>query len=112
MKKQFMLRRGGPDVLTEELIGAFTGEACFEFKAVFTVIYANLRARKAAHGGEEMLRLRLYNKLQDLVQLGGVNKSGKIYRGNPVKLAPMTEQIAAAHCQELLAAARGATPEN
>ena len=112
MKKQFTLRRGGTDVLTEELVGAFAGAACFEFKAVFVVIYANLRARNAAYGGEEMLRLRLYDKLQGLVQVGGVHKNGKVYRGNPAKLGPMTEQIAATHCRELLTAAKCATPED
>ena len=45
----------------------------------------NLRARKSASGGEEMLRLRAYEKLQTLVSRGMVQKSitkaGKKYRG-------------------------------
>jgi hypothetical protein len=105
------LRRGGPDVLTEELVNAVSSEADFEFKPLFTVVYANLRARNAAHGGEEMLRLRLYEKLQWLVQVGGVDKTGKSYRGNCQRLRPITEQLAAKHCRELLSAARVATPE-
>jgi len=113
MKKRLSLtlRRGGPDVLTEELVNAVMGEADFEFKPMFTLVYANLRARNAAHGGEEMLRLRLYEKLQWLVQVGGVDKTGKTYRGNDARLRPLTEQLAAKHCRELLSAAREVTPD-
>ena len=110
MKKRLLLRRGGPDVLTEELVSVVSREEDFQFKPLFDVVYANLRARNAAHGGEEMLRLRLYDKLQWLVQVGGVNKAGKTYRGNAVKLGPITEQLAAKHCHELLDAARHAAP--
>lgn len=53
----------------------------FEFKALFTIVHANLRARAQASGGEEMLRLRAYEKLQNLVQAGIVKKTGKEYRG-------------------------------
>lgn len=59
----------------------------FEFKALFTIVHENLRARNAASGGEEMLRLRAYEKLQNLVQAGIVKKTGKEYRGIPAGLA-------------------------
>lgn len=110
MRKRLILRRGGPDVLTEELICALSGNSTFEFKPLFTVVYDSLLARKAAHGGEEMLRLRLYEKLQWLVQVGGANKEGKNYRGNLKILRPMIDQIASLHCQKLLEAAAKATP--
>src|SRR5580704_11991766 len=100
MKNRMILRRGGPDLLTEELVNAVSVNADFEFKPLFTLIYGNLRARNAAHGGEDMLRLRLYEKLQWLVQIGGVEKTGKIYRGNAERLRPLTEQLAAQHCQD------------
>ena len=35
----------------------------------------NLRERNAASGGEEMLRLRAYEKLQGLVSQGAVNRT-------------------------------------
>jgi hypothetical protein len=111
MNKRFSLRRGGPDLLTEELINAFSGGKDIEFKPLFDLVYANLRARKAAHGGEEMLRLRIYERLQSLVLMGGVDKTGKTYRKNPERLRPLTDQLAARHCRELLDAARHATPE-
>ena len=58
-----------------------SNKASYEFKALFDVVHANLRARNAASGGEEMLRLRAYEKLQNLVQAGIVKKVGKEYRG-------------------------------
>ena len=60
-----------------------SGNDAFEFKPLFTMV--KLRAGKAANGGEEMLRLRMYEKLQNLVGQGVVEKtrtkSGKEYRG-------------------------------
>lgn len=56
-------------------------KGAYEFKALFIIVHANLRARNAASGGEEMLRLRAYEKLQNLVQAGIVKKTGKEYRG-------------------------------
>jgi len=77
--------RRGPDVVTEELVAVLSGSAWFEFKPLFELVYMNLRARKSASGGEEMLRLRAYEKLQSLVSRGMVQKSiskaGKKYRG-------------------------------
>ncbi len=81
MKKTFGFSRRGPDRVAEELATVLSGKASFEFKALFTVVYENLRARNAASGGEEMLRLRAYEKLQNLVDAGVVKKTGKEYRG-------------------------------
>ena len=39
-------------------MAALSNSKSYEFKALFSVIYAALRARNAASGGEEMLRLR------------------------------------------------------
>ena len=77
--------RRGPDVITEELAAVLSGSVAFEFKPLFDIIHANLRARKSASGGEEMLRLRTYDKLQSLVNQGMVmktiTKAGKHYKG-------------------------------
>ena len=70
-----------PDNITEELVAALSGSKSYEFKALFSVIHAALRARNAASGGEEMLRLRTYDKLQNLVRHGQVKKTGKKYKG-------------------------------
>jgi hypothetical protein len=73
--------RRRPDNITEELVAALSGSKSYEFKALFSVIHAALRARNAASGGEEMLRLRAYEKLQNLVRQGQVKKTGKRYKG-------------------------------
>jgi hypothetical protein len=81
--------RRGPDNITEELVAALsTNSKSYEFKALFSVIYAALRARNAASGGEEILRLRTYDKLQNLVREGRVNKTGKKYKGVTKALLP------------------------
>jgi len=67
--------RKGPDVLTEELVAVLSQKTSFEFKPLFEILHANLRARKAAGSSEEMLRLRIYEKLQQLVAQGSVKKT-------------------------------------
>lgn len=62
-------------MITEELALVLLGKAAWEFKPLFTIVYANLRARNATSGGEEMLRLRVYEKLQALVHKGLVNRA-------------------------------------
>jgi hypothetical protein len=88
--------RRGPDVVTEELVAVLSGSASFEFKPLFDLVHANLRARKSASGGEEMLRLRAYEKLQSLVSQGMVKKTitkaGKFYKGL-ASLASVTQEV-------------------
>jgi len=85
--------RRGPDIVTEELALVLSKKSWFEFKPLFDIVFANLQARNSANGGEEMLRLRAYEKLQDLVNRGMVEKAvtdeGKKYRG----LASLTSAI-------------------
>lgn len=52
----------------------------YEFNSLFEAVYENLKLRNAVSGGEEMLRLRAYEKLQNLVSRGMV-ENGKQYRG-------------------------------
>src|SRR5438034_10308473 len=77
--------RRAPDNITEELIAVLSSKSAFEFKPLFEIILLNLRERNAASGGEEMLRLRAYEKLQGLVSQGAVNRTitggSKIYEG-------------------------------
>jgi len=85
--------RRKPDVMTEELVSILSGKAAFEFKALFDLLYANLQARRAVSGGEEMLRLRAYEKLQGLVYGGSVKKEAKKYRGVAAGLALVSLQL-------------------
>jgi len=77
--------RRAPDTITEELVAVLSSKASFEFKALFDIVFSNLRERNAASGGEEMLRLRAYEKLQGLVNQGAVTRTvtgiTKKYRG-------------------------------
>ena len=47
--------RRGPDTVTEELVDVLLDARPYEFKALFGVVHAGLRARNAVSGGEEML---------------------------------------------------------
>src|SRR6476661_9446047 len=83
--------RRGPGNITEELIAVLSSKAAFEFKPLFEIMLVNLRERNAASGGEEMLRLRAYEKLQGLVSQGAVDRTVKgtvkKYKGVPKRLA-------------------------
>jgi hypothetical protein len=94
MKSNYGFSRRGPDRVAEELATVLSNKASYEFKALFLVVHANLKSRKAAGGGEEMLRLRAYEKLQSLVQAGIVKKNGKEYRGVPAGLTTFMETSA------------------
>jgi len=61
LKKNAFSRRV-PDLVTEELVAVLSRRASYEFKELFDIVHENLRARNAASGGEEMLRLRAYEK--------------------------------------------------
>ena len=85
--------RRTPDIMTEELCAILSQKASFEFKPLFDLIYANLHTRNAASGGDEMLRLRAYEKLQNLVNDGRVTKTAKKYRGKPAALQIVSSRL-------------------
>src|ERR1041384_2731214 len=90
--KKTAFSRRLPDLVTEELASVLSSKSSYEFKELFEVVHENLRARNAASGGEEMLRLRAYEKLQNLVARGMVKKNGKKYKGLPSALAQAIAQ--------------------
>lgn len=82
MQRKSAFSRRLPDLVTEELVAVLSKKgATFEFKQLFDVVHDRLKKRNAASGGEEMLRLRAYEKLQHLVSRNMVKKSGKKYKG-------------------------------
>src|SRR6267142_5868309 len=89
--------RRAPDNITEELVAVLSSKASFEFKALFDIIFSNLRERNAASGGEEMLRLRAYEKLQGLVNQGAVTRTVtgivKKYKGVAPKLTALGAEM-------------------
>jgi hypothetical protein len=91
MQRKSAFSRRLPDLVTEELVSVLSKKgASFEFKQLFDVVYDRLKKRNAASGGEEMLRLRAYEKLQHLVSRNMVKKNGKKYKG----LASLANAIA------------------
>ena len=117
MTKKNAFSRRLPDLVTEELVAVLSQKNSHEFKELFDLVHSNLRARNAASGGEEMLRLRAYEKLQTLVSRGMVKKTGKKYKGlaslaNAIPiitpLAPSATAIAAAAAAAAEAAAEAA----
>ncbi|MEI7962537.1 MAG: hypothetical protein WCI42_01750 [Verrucomicrobiota bacterium] len=91
MQRKSAFSRRLPDLVTEELVAVLSKKgATFEFKQLFDVVHDRLKKRNAASGGEEMLRLRAYEKLQHLVSRNMVKKSGKKYKG----LASLAHAIA------------------
>src|SRR6516225_5625150 len=95
IQKKNTFSRRLPDLVTEELVSVLSQRKSFEFKQLFEIIHENLRQRNAASGGEEMLRLRAYEKLQNLVARGVVKKNGKSYKGDAGALAAMAAATAA-----------------
>ncbi len=69
------------DHVTDELINVLSGDEIYGFNDLFLKVLAGLKLKNAVSGGEEMLRLRCYEKLQYLTNRGFVLKSGKTYRG-------------------------------
>src|SRR5881398_3162411 len=88
-----------PDNVTEELVAVLSSTASFEFKPLFDIVLLNLRERNAASGGEEMLRLRVYEKLQGLVGQGAVNRTitgtTKKYKGVAARMIVLRAEMKA-----------------
>ena len=91
--------RRAPDNITEELVAVLSSKATFEFKPLFEIVLLNLRERNAASGGEEMLRLRAYEKLQRLVNRGAVKGAvtgiTKKYRGIATRMVVLRAEMKA-----------------
>jgi hypothetical protein len=79
--KRTRFSRRLPDHVTDELVNVLSEDKVFGFNDLFESVFENLKQRNAVSGGEEMLRLRAYEKLQNLVTRGLVEKIGKEYRG-------------------------------
>jgi hypothetical protein len=87
MKTNMRFAPRGPDRMSEELATVLSENGTWEFKSLFDVVHANLRSKDFARGGEEMMRLRAHEKLQNFLHTGVVTKKGKEYTGVPKGLA-------------------------
>jgi len=82
--KRTRFSRRVPDHVTDEIVNVLGDDSrFFAFNDLFEAVYARLKERNAVSGGEEMLRLRSYEKLQNLVTRGMIEKENKEYRGLP-----------------------------
>lgn len=79
--KRTRFSRRLPDHVTDELCNVLADKKIYGFNDLFERVFENLKLRNAVSGGEEMLRLRAYEKLQNLVTRGLVEKIGKEYKG-------------------------------
>ena len=95
-----------PDHVTDELVNVLTDGKVYEFNILFGLVYENLKLKNAVSGGEEMLRLRSYEKLQNLVSRGLVEKKLKSYRGlKGIEQASSVHTLARAEAAAAAAAA-------
>ncbi|MEG0024886.1 MAG: hypothetical protein RR250_07330 [Akkermansia sp.] len=72
-----------PDHIREEIIDVLLGSDMLEFNTIFMRVVESLKKKSLSTGGEEILRLRIYEKLQALVALGALKKKGKEYTELP-----------------------------
>ncbi len=79
--KRTQFTRRAPDHVTDELVTVLSDTKTYEWNELFGHVYRNLKTKNAVSGGEDMLRLRAYDKLRDLVKRGFVEKSGRNYTG-------------------------------
>ena len=70
------------DHVTDELVSVLSGGEIYEFKELFLKVYEGLKVRKAVSGGEEMLRLRCYEKLQRLSSRGMFKRPARPMAGS------------------------------
>lgn len=93
--KKTRFSRRMPDHVTDEIVNVLTvDDKFFGFNELFELVFDRLKERNAVSGGEEMLRLRAYEKLQNLVTRGMIEKNGKEYKG--------LEKLSQAHSDQLV----------
>jgi hypothetical protein len=87
------------DYVADELVRALQAKPTYKFNELFQTVFDALRKRGVSNVGEDMLRLRLYERLQTFVGQGLVKKVDKEYSGVQsavsIRAAEMAE--AAAH---------------
>lgn len=71
------------DIVRQEVIDVLLCAEIIEFNSIFLQVSTNMKQKNYSTGGEEILRLRIYEKLQALVSEGGIRKKGKEYEKYP-----------------------------
>jgi hypothetical protein len=85
----------GPDLVARELLKALSLDTPYEFLTLVNIVQGNLRPKKLSTLYLENIQLRVYEKLQELVGKGLVEKTvtptGKHYKGLPSLSSPRIE---------------------
>ncbi len=71
--------RRSPDFIRREVLEVLSGVETIMFNDIFERVLAGMKQKGISIGGEEILRLRMYEKLQTLVAQGALRKRGKEY---------------------------------
>ena len=96
MIKRKTYARPTQDFVSEEMVAVLLDKVSYSFNELFDAVHEKLRARNAAGGGKEMLRLRMYEKLHILVAQGLVKKADKKYSAVRKSLRVRLAEMAAA----------------
>lgn len=86
--------RKAPDLVTNELIVILHQAGMLEFNDIFQRTVIVMKEKHMSLGGEEILRLRIYEKLQSLVSSGGLIKKGREYTAQPKLVSLKSEEPA------------------
>ena len=96
------------DFVSEEMAVALLEKSTYDFGELFEAVHAKLRVRNATGSGKEMLRLRIYEKLQVLVSQGLVKKDGKKYSAIKAAMQDRVAEMAASKAARQERQRRGA----
>jgi len=93
--KKTRFSRRVPDHVTDEIVNVLSvQDEHLGFNELFELVFEKLKERNAVSGGEEMLRLRAWEKLQNLETRGMVEKKEKKYKGLDTLLKAHSDQAA------------------
>lgn len=81
--RKYHSSRKTPDLVTDVLILILLEAGVLEFNDIFQRAVTVMKENHIPLGGEEILRLRIYEKLQNLVSSGGLVKKGREYTAQP-----------------------------
>lgn len=71
------------DWMTDELIAILQEAGVLEFDEIFQRAISVMKKKRMSMSGAEILRLRVYEKLQRLASAGGISKKGSVYTALP-----------------------------
>jgi hypothetical protein len=86
--------RYAKDHAADALLAVLQEQPTYVFTELFQAVHARLKANNVSNIGGDLLRFRIYEKLQTLVSEGLVNKTDKRYSGVQRALMARVDEIA------------------